>query len=160
METMKLLPVEYKDKEVLRNLMEYYLYDFSEIENFDLYPHGRFEYKYLDYYWTEDTRFPFFIMVNDLYAGFILVRKKDKHTHVISEFFVMRKYRRNGIGEHAARVIFDRFPGQWELSQVKNNISAKKFWRKVIGNYTQDQFQENVDDQGVTTHKFSSRKEV
>lgn len=140
MPNIELKLIEYKDKEVLRNLMEYYLYDFSEFEHFDLYPHGRFEYKYLDHYWTDQDRFPYFILVDGLYAGFILVNQYGVLTEnslSMAEFFVMRKYRRSGIGESAVRQILDRHRGDWEVKVMNSNTTAQAFWRKVINRCTE-----------------------
>jgi predicted acetyltransferase len=142
-------PIEYKDKEVLRNLMEFYLYDFSEMERFDVYPHGRFEYKYLDHYWTEAGRFPYFILVDGLYAGFVLVSPYgifNNDSLSISEFFIMRKYRKSGIGEESARQVFDRHRGNWEVKEMKSNVGAQAFWRKVIKRYTNDHYEEVLMD--------------
>jgi len=51
------------DKALIRQLMELYQYDFSEIEGNDLDQHGCFGYSYLDYYWVENGRvIPFWCM--------------------------------------------------------------------------------------------------
>ncbi len=64
----------------------------------------------------------------------------------MSEFFVMRKYRRQRVGEGAARALFDRFPGRWEVSEVPENPGAQAFWRKVIAEYTGGCYEEQVLD--------------
>jgi len=141
--------VDYKDKAVLRQLMEFYMYDFSEMEGLDVNAHGRFEYKYLDHYWTEDGRYPYFILVDGKYAGFVLVKKRgvlNEDCFFIAEFFVMKKYRRNGVGHRAATQVFDRHRGAWEVGQIKNNLVAHAFWRKVINQYTKGQFFETIVD--------------
>jgi predicted acetyltransferase len=140
-----------EQKPVLERLMQLYHYDFSEIEGGDLNGDGLFEYKYLDSYWTESGRFPFLIYVNDKIAGFVLV---NSHTYLqkkgkaksIAEFFVMRKYRRQGIGKMVAFNIFDRFPGKWEVQQTKRNAVAQRFWRSIIGEYTGGNFAETLLD--------------
>jgi predicted acetyltransferase len=55
----------------------------------------------------------------------------------MAEFFVMRKYRRRGVGRQVAGQIFDMFPGQWSLYQKEDNLPAQSFWRCVIAEYTQ-----------------------
>ncbi len=45
----------------------------------------------------------------------------------MDEFFVMRKYRRKGVGEIVAREVFDRLPGTWEVGQIAPNEVARKF---------------------------------
>jgi predicted acetyltransferase len=50
----------------------------------------------------------------------------------ISEFFVLRKYRRRGVGTYVARRFFSRFPGRWEVAQLAWNVGARRFWRRLI----------------------------
>jgi len=134
--------------------MQLYQYDFSEIEGGDLNRDGLFEYKYLDSYWTESGRFPFLIYVDDMIAGFVLVNspihlQKKGEAKSIAEFFVMRKYRKQGIGKMVAFHIFDRFPGKWEVQQTKRNVNAQRFWRGIIGEYAKDNFAETILDNEV-----------
>ncbi|GAV11826.1 putative GCN5 N-acetyltransferase [Paenibacillus sp. NAIST15-1] len=46
--------------------------------------------------------------------------------------FVMRKFRRTGVGQIAAEHIFQQYGGEWELHQLENNVPAQRFWDKVI----------------------------
>ena len=138
-------------KPILERLMQLYLYDFSEIEGGDLNRKGLFEYKYLDSYWTESGRFPFLIYVDDKIAGFVLVSShtylhKKRQARCITEFFVVRKYRRQGVGRTVAFRIFDRFPGKWEVQETKSNLMAQRFWRRIIDEYTQGNFTETILD--------------
>lgn len=140
------------DKSILRNLMELYVYDFSEYMRWDVDAHGLFGYKYLDPYWTEPDRFPFLIRVASKLAGLALVRDitkpDDEPTHSMAEFFILRKYRRQGVGRIAAHRIFDLFPGQWSVIELEANVSAQTFWRKVISEYTGGNFQEEILENG------------
>jgi predicted acetyltransferase len=148
-------PVAYADKDVLRHLMELYLYDFSEFDGRDLGPHGTYEYRYLDHYWTEPGRFPFFIRHNSDLAGLALVRFVDGSADM-AEFFVMRKYRRQGVGAQAARQLFDRFQGHWDVRELSTNAPAQKFWRSVIGAYAS--YEENVTKDEVSQHFVSGSR--
>ena len=91
---------------------------------------GRYGYRLLDAYWTDPTRRPFLVRVDGHLAGFALVRTGDPHD--MAEFFVMRKYRRSGVGIDAARAVFARFPGPWQTRQQFENVGATKFWRQAI----------------------------
>jgi predicted acetyltransferase len=139
--------VAYEDKSTLRNMLELYLYDFSEYDNAELNEHGLYGYEYLDHYWKEAGRYPFFVRADGKLAGFVLV---SRHAYLpgneqsISEFFILRKYRRHGVGSAAACAIFDRFPGKWEVQQEQNNEPSHHFWRKVIGDYTHGNYQETT----------------
>jgi len=95
----ELVQVQEEEKSVLQQLLELYAYDFSEYDGADLNEHGYYGYTYLDHYWTEAGRSPFFIKVDDQLAGLVLVSDyryvaTDPATRSIAEFFVMRKYRR------------------------------------------------------------------
>ena len=51
------------------------------------------------------------------------------------------------MGEAAARILFDRFPGSWSVAQMDTNLAAQSFWRKVIERYTGGAFTERHDDE-------------
>ena len=46
--------VKLQDKPILANLLEKYLYEFSQYDGCQFDNQGLFQYKYLDNYWTED----------------------------------------------------------------------------------------------------------
>jgi predicted acetyltransferase len=135
-----------EDKSVLRNMMELYLYDFSEYDGADLNPHGPFEYEYIDQYWTEPERQAFFLKVEGKLAGFALIREVESsegnNYYSMAEFFVLRKYRRKNIGKNFAQRLFNLFPGFWKVAQEENNHPSQVFWRKVISEYTNGSYRE------------------
>jgi predicted acetyltransferase len=142
---IELIEVKETEKSVLRQLMELYAHDFSEFDAADVNEHGLFGYTYFDYYWTEDTRAPFFIRVDEKLAGFVLINEycylvKEAGTKSIAEFFVLRKYRRKGIGKQVAFQVFDKFPGKWEVIQHGENKPSQIFWEAVVAEYTHGNF--------------------
>ncbi|HSH79923.1 MAG TPA: hypothetical protein VLA19_15460 [Herpetosiphonaceae bacterium] len=62
--------------------------------------------------------------------------------HNIAEFFVLRKWRRLGIGRRVAFDLFERFPGGWEIAEERLNAAAQAFWRSIVGEYTGGYFTE------------------
>ncbi|MCP4754899.1 MAG: GNAT family N-acetyltransferase [Proteobacteria bacterium] len=142
---INLLEATLKDKPVIRNMLQLYLHDFSELDGDELDEHGLYNYDFLDHYWTERDRYPFVVRVNTKLAGFVLL---NRHTFLIEnalavgEFFIVRKYRRQGIGRKTAMMIFNKFPGAWEIRQTKNNTGAQKFWKDIVREYTNGDFQE------------------
>jgi predicted acetyltransferase len=127
---VEIVPASQQDKHVLRNLMPLYLHDFSEFNDGDVDEQGRFEYPWLDAYWTDTDRHPFLFRAGDHWAGFALIRTGDPND--VAEFFVLRKYRRHGVGQAAARALFARFPGRWQVRQMAANARATAFWRAAI----------------------------
>jgi predicted acetyltransferase len=144
---IEILKGNLNDKPIFRNLMQYYLYDTSDFTLEDPNSFGQFEYNYLDHYWTGhgvnfEGRVAYLVKVNDLLAGFALVNnfniaiESDNNTRNISEFFIMRKWRRHGVGKYVAQYIFNTFQGLWEVKQQKENTSAQHFWEAVVSEYT------------------------
>lgn len=139
------VPIE--QKSVLRNLLELYIYDFTEFGPYDVDSQGLYGYEHLDLYWTEEGRYPFMFYVNGKIAGFVLVRRNSADElndcyYSIAEFFVVKKYRGQGIGKKAAIHMFNLFPGIWEVDEMETNKPAQVFWRKVIHDYTHGDFEE------------------
>jgi predicted acetyltransferase len=138
-------PMLVEQKSVLVQLMELYNYDFSLYSDDDINEYGYFGYSRIDDYWNEDGRYPYLIRVNEKIAGFVLVRSccefnEMTNPHNIAEFFIMQKYRRQGAGKFASMKVFDMHKGGWEVSQWSKNVPAQKFWRAVIDEYTNGQF--------------------
>ena len=130
MPDVEVVEASFDDKVVVRRLLELYAYDFSEFNDGDVDAHGSFGYPYLDHYWTEPDRRPFLFRVAGHWAGLALVRVGTPHD--MAEFFVMRKYRRHGVGIVAARALFARVPGDWQVRQLTANPAATTFWRRAI----------------------------
>jgi len=138
-------------KIVIQNLMQYYIYDFSEYIKYDVGDNGLFEpYPNLMDYWERDNnQFPYVIKMNDKYIGFVLVKLTnsiDRNYFSIAEFFILKKYRREGIGKAIAVKVFNLHKGHWEVYQINSNIPAQIFWNKVISEYTKGQFEERLED--------------
>jgi predicted acetyltransferase len=148
-----IIPVSKNEKEILRNLLEKYLYEFSQYENTDTNDLGLYGYDYLDNYWTEKNRFVYFIKIDNKLAGFIMVNDyreiKIETNYTISEFFVMYKYRNMGVGTYVIKEIFRRFNGKWQLMYHPKNIISKKFWNKVVKEYTKGKYEIIKDNTGA-----------
>jgi len=91
------------ERPVLRHLIDLYAYDFSEQLGLDVEEDGRFAFGDLTPYWTDPARHPFLVRAEGRLAGFVLVHDRSRLTgaagiHDMAEFFVLRKYRRQGVG--------------------------------------------------------------
>jgi hypothetical protein len=72
------IPAAPEQEAILANLLELYMHDFSEFVGLKLDANGRFGYERLPLYWKESNRYPFLIMVNGHWAGFVFVRKGSR----------------------------------------------------------------------------------
>lgn len=137
--------IPYEDKTILYHLMQLYRYDSSEFDGHILNKHGLYLYKYLDHQWTDDYRRPFIVRVDEEIAGFALVSldvpreymklSTEEVTNTINDFFIMRKYRRQGVGKKVAVSLFEQFSGTWEVRQTFANKNAYEFWKCVISGF-------------------------
>jgi predicted acetyltransferase len=138
---IEVLPARPEQAPILANLLELYAHDFSEFHGIDLGADGRFGYPQLPLYWSESDRHPFLVRVNGVLAGFVLVKRGsevsgNETVWDMAEFFVLRAYRRRGIGAQAAHEVWRRFPGAWEVRVMQSNTSAYHFWGRAISTFT------------------------
>ena len=142
------VPASEEQKPIVRRLLELNSHDFSEIDGRDLGPHGEYGYWYLDHYWiSNENRHAFLVTVDGKIAGCALVRAGQPHE--FGEFFIVRKYRRNGVGTSVARDVLARFPGEWLVHEVEGNDAAVEFWSRAIPT----NFEEHADSSG-TAQRF------
>jgi predicted acetyltransferase len=134
---IELVPAVREQEPILANLLELYAYDFSEFLDIELNADGRFGYKRLPLYWTEPNRHPFLVRMDQRLAGLVLVKQGSEISGNdtvwdMAEFFVLRAYRRRGIGTEIAHQIWKRFPGLWEVRVIEQNRRALPFWEQAI----------------------------
>jgi predicted acetyltransferase len=129
-----------------------YLEDLSQLSmNTGMFPavgeFGEREPELMARWFADDTAHPLLILKNDRPSGFALVSRpprnqREQIDYRMSEFFVSVEARRLGVGKDAARLIFDRFAGTWEITEFLYNTPAVAFWRSIVGDYTQGKFTE------------------
>lgn len=130
------------ERELLESLFQFYVHDFSEFAApgstaFEFDAAGRFAaYPHMASYWGDTGRWPLLIRVDERVAGFALVNTISHCGETIdrsmAEFFVARKYRRDGIASEAVRQVFEMHPGKWEVAVAMRNLPALAFWPKAI----------------------------
>jgi predicted acetyltransferase len=138
---IELISASPEQQPILANLLELYAQDFSEFHPIELGKDGRFGYFDLPLYWSESTRYPFLVTIDDKFAGFTFVRKGsrlsgDSNVWDMAEFFVLHEYRRCGAGTRIAHEAWRRFPGRWEVRVMQANVSAHQFWEQAIAAFT------------------------
>ena len=131
-------------RDVVRNMFACYIHDLSEMAGIDVGDDGAFALPASFAAWWDGPdatrRHPFLLRADGKLAGFALVRQIADETYDMGEFFVLRKFRRSGLGRQAACALFDRFAGNWEVREMVSNAPAQAFWRRIIGDYTAGDF--------------------
>jgi predicted acetyltransferase len=150
--SITVVPAGSETAATVRSLNQLYLHDLSEGAGWDVSEDGRFDDDDVTGYWQDPRCHPFLIRVDGRLGGFAVV---DGYSHLtgqpgvcdIAEFFVLRRYRRAGVGRQAAQLLFARFPGCWEVRQLPSNAAGTAFWLRVIDELTGGRFTNHrVDD--------------
>jgi predicted acetyltransferase len=130
------------DQFMLSNLLQFFLYDLSDVDDRDVDSDGRYTAPPLQAYVARPTADAAFLILADGHiAGFALVGSRSLidplfRGHSIDAFLVLRKYRRCGVGRAAAVQLFTMLPGPWELATFATHTVAHAFWRSVLDDFT------------------------
>lgn len=93
-------------------------------------------------------------------AGFVAIACKPNHQFEVLEFYIVPCFRRNSLGKRFVIKIWEQYRGTWEVKQIQGADSATLFWRKAIGEFTNQCFKEDVYQDPywgeVTRQVFSS----
>jgi predicted acetyltransferase len=162
---VEIIPASPEQEPVLANLLELYAHDFSEFVDLQLGADGRFGYERLPLYWKESNRHPFLINADGRLVGFVFVRQgseisDDANVWDVAEFFIVRGFRRLGLGTRAAQEIWKRFPGSWEVRVLERNQQAKSFWARAVEEFLGEAIEPiRLARGGEVWHVFSFKSE-
>ncbi|HEY2049062.1 MAG TPA: GNAT family N-acetyltransferase [Caulobacteraceae bacterium] len=134
---------------VMQRMGRYYVYDMSEYvggqPGWEFPDSGDYECDDFRPYFDDPQAKPFFIRADGELAGFAIVDRRGSTPEVdfnMAQFFVIRKFKRRGVGADAAAECFNRFRGVWDVMVISENVGAHAFWEKTIDRFTDGQFQE------------------
>jgi predicted acetyltransferase len=133
---------------LFERLVSYYFYDLSEVLCWSIDSLGQYRAAYdLPSYWEEKSHHPLLIRVDDEVAGFIMVRPSptDPDRREVAELFVMRKFRKKGVGKAAALWLFNKVPGKWVVRVRHGLTTAQAFWYKLTNEYANGNVVHSVD---------------
>lgn len=147
MHNVELHPAQRDELQTIENLMQFYMYDFSEWLPLKFADHGFFSIQLKDGYWRHPATRPFLIHVDNQLAGFVTV---DNDTHIagaehnIGYFFLARRFRGQGVAQFVVSALLSRIPGQWQIFHIDANRPAQRFWARLIpqlsgGEFTSEQ---------------------
>jgi len=144
-------PATPDDQPALRHLMQLYLYDFSEFEDVPIDDDGLFGHREFIEEQFGPAHDTYVIRANGDLAGFAIVTRgsylaHDPNVTDMTQFFILRGWRKRGVGADAAQQLFSKYRGPWEVRVIDPNTVARQFWREIITRYTQGNFAESRSD--------------
>jgi predicted acetyltransferase len=131
---------------ILRTLFQHYLRDMAQWFEVDAEPDGSYAYDFSSIWKNYDV---YLAKVDAAEAGFALVGSAaewidDSRIHDVHEFFVMTKFRRQGIGQRMVTFLWNQYPGEWLVRVLEANAAAVRFWRITISNYSRNSQKEET----------------
>jgi predicted acetyltransferase len=153
-----------REASLIAPLLQDYMAEFAEFESVEQDEDGNYLYPYFDHYWEDPNRYPFLFRIGDVPAGFALLRfdvdpMNGTELMDMAEFYVVPRFRREGVGRDAATRLWDLFPGRWSVRVLRSNKNAYPFWKETIRVYTSSNYNEQPPDGfigGMYTFTFDS----
>ncbi|WP_137935706.1 GNAT family N-acetyltransferase [Chitinivorax sp. B] len=137
MTKIDLIHTDINEKNIIRNLYQFYSYDSSDWESFDLESNGLFymDDNYFAHYWELEGWSANLIKVNDEIAGFLLIEHNTLPGLDAPEFadlFLMKKYRRQGIGQQIVEGVMLGTAHPWVVNVFVDDTQAMDFWNAMF----------------------------
>ncbi|MHC8314083.1 GNAT family N-acetyltransferase [Pseudomonas sp. LB3P31] len=163
MPSVELHAAQRDDLQTIENLMQFYMYDFSEWLPLKLAGHGFFSIEPKLDYWRRPATQAFLITVDGELAGFATV---DNETHLegaqfnLAYLFVSRRFRGQGVAKFVVSALLSRNPGQWQIFHIDANQPAQRFWAGLMPVLTGSKcsvHQRPVDGYPCTFYRFEYR---
>lgn len=134
---------------VLENLFQLYMHDMSAWFSISMTETGRFRFDpaSLDAYWEDAAHHAFLIRADGELAGFLLVQPcaADPGCRDVEQFFVLRRFRRSGVGADAFRQCLQALPGRWQVRVLPENQPAYAFWQGVVDGVSAQGFTQRIE---------------
>ena len=141
---IELKQVTCKDRELLYNLHQKYLYEMTNYYDHDIDENGNIHYGYFEQYFTDPKRTALLIYKDVTLAGYAMLHPysyiNETPDHVMAEFTIFPRYRRQHIAKEAASLIFKTYPGKWEVKYNEKNLPAKHLWNSVTAAYHPEKY--------------------
>ncbi|MGE3317917.1 MAG: GNAT family N-acetyltransferase [Candidatus Berkiella sp.] len=154
----KLVPATLDDYPIIQNMGRFYVYDMSEyVKDGDWAIPQNGLYECIDFkkYWLDENAWPFLIHYQQELAGFVIVDKKGadpKTDYNMAQFFILRRFKGQGVGKHIAKMCFNQFKGRWEVMVIPNNSGAYQFWKRTIKEYSTGKYTESKETVAHFSH--------
>lgn len=158
---LRLQTVQIKDRDLLWNINQKYLYEMTNFYDDPMDENGNYHYGHFDDYFSDPVRVAYFIYDDDVLVGFAMIcpysNIEQNPDYTMAEFTVFPAYRRKHIAIDAVEMILDKHPGKWEIKYNEKNSGAKKLWNTVVAPYGPEVHHLNAEE---TVLAFEVKKKM
>jgi len=142
---------------VVENLFQLYMHDMSAFCPIAMTETGRFRFDAtsLDAYWDDAAHHAFLIRSAGELCGFLLAHPApaDPGRYDVEQFFVLRRFRRRGVGAAAFRQCVGALPGKWQVRVLLENRAALAFWQRAVAGVAGSGFTQCIEpDEDLNMH--------
>ena len=136
---IRLQKVETKDKELLFNVMQKYIYEMTVFYNEEMDGKGNYKYEHFEDYFSDPLRTAYFIYNDETMVGFAMLcpysNVGEEPDYTMAEFTIFPAFRKKRFARTAANMILKKHPGKWEIKYHERNLAAKKLWTSIAGGH-------------------------
>ncbi|QDQ27241.1 GNAT family N-acetyltransferase [Chitinimonas arctica] len=155
---IEICPTSLADKRTIWNLFQFYCYDTSIEDGYDVEADGFFSLSadYFAQYWDKPRWSAHLVRANGAIAGFVLIEPSDvlPHAQEIGDLFILKRWRRQGIAEHVAKQFLARRTETWAITVFNEWRDARSFWTKMFSHPALSVDQQLADPDGRDTTVF------
>lgn len=156
---IELLPTTAEQQPLIANLYQFYAYESSDWEQEDVELDGRFyiHAPHLQRYWREPEWSAQLILVDGFIAGFLLIERSELPGVDALEFadlFILKKYRRLGIGRALVEQVMVAGSGRWLVSFYQQDALARQFWQRLLAELPLRVVERLVDAEQPELHSY------
>lgn len=135
--TIELVQTGPEHADLIRNLYQFYAYESSDWEQEDVEVDGCFYIHEAHFcrYWQEREWSANLVLVDGFIAGFLLIERSELpglDALELADLFILRKYRRQGIGRALATQVLASGEDAWLVRFYRQDETAQAFWRAVL----------------------------
>ena len=147
---LSLKKVQNKDRDLLWNINQKYLYEMTNFYDDPMDENGNYHYGYFDEYFSDPKRKAYFICNDGVLVGFAMLcpysNIEQDSDYTMAEFTIFPSFRRRHLALDAAKMILARHPGKWEIKYNEKNRGAKNLWHTVAGSYEPEIYHLNEEE--------------
>ncbi len=134
---IEIIPAGIEQRQLVRNLFQFYSYDSSDWESEDIGADGLFYIydPYFNQYWETEGWSVSLVKVNEVIAGFLLIERSDipsLDAPEFADFFLLKKFRRLGIGRSVVDEVIAKSTSAWVVNVFKDDKNADEFWQSLF----------------------------